>query len=346
MGKKNVTFGDIAEYTGFSKTTVSRYFNDPDSVTLENQQIIADALKALNYKENKVARILANGKTEFIGVVVPDLYLGFYSDILDKLLSSYEKYGYKFIVFAGNGQQDRERRYIEELLAYKIEGMIILSHALSSEELASYNVPVVVIEREDKYVCSVNTDNLAGGVMAAEMLLECGCERLFHINSKTAPEVPAYGRIAGFRRVCKEKDIRYEMFIDDWGSNYNEVIENTRKIIEKTEKKYGGCRKGFFISNDTHANIFLNLLIRKYGKLPDDFRIVGFDNSTISSEAVIPISTIAQQTDIIAAEAMALLSAQMNEQKKRKPVPLKKAVHKVILPVAVQRETTRNDCLV
>lgn len=59
MGKKNITFSDIAKYTGFSKTTISRYFNNPDSLTLENQQIIADALEKLNYKENKVARILA-----------------------------------------------------------------------------------------------------------------------------------------------------------------------------------------------------------------------------------------------------------------------------------------------
>ena len=64
MGKKNITFSDIAKYTGFSKTTISRYFNNPDSLTLENQQIIATALEKLNYKENKVARILANGKTD------------------------------------------------------------------------------------------------------------------------------------------------------------------------------------------------------------------------------------------------------------------------------------------
>ena len=56
MGKKNITFSDIAKYTGFSKTTISRYFNNPDSLTLENQQIIATALEKLNYKENKVAR--------------------------------------------------------------------------------------------------------------------------------------------------------------------------------------------------------------------------------------------------------------------------------------------------
>ena len=75
MGKKNITFNDIAKYTGFSKTTVSRYFNNPDSLTLKNQQIISDALDKLNYQENKVARILANGKTEFIGVIIPNLYL-------------------------------------------------------------------------------------------------------------------------------------------------------------------------------------------------------------------------------------------------------------------------------
>ena len=47
MGKKNITFSDIAKYTGFSKTTISRYFNNPDSLTLENQQIIATALEKL-----------------------------------------------------------------------------------------------------------------------------------------------------------------------------------------------------------------------------------------------------------------------------------------------------------
>ena len=90
MGKQNVTFDDIAKYTGFSKTTVSRYFNNPDSLTLKNQQIIADALVALDYKENKVARILANGNTEFIGVIVPNLYLHYYSEILNRILSTYE----------------------------------------------------------------------------------------------------------------------------------------------------------------------------------------------------------------------------------------------------------------
>ena len=88
MKQKKVTFADIAAYTGFSKTTISRYFNNPDSLTLENQQIIATALEKLNYKENKVARILANGKTEFIGIIIPNLYMHYYSEILNQILSS------------------------------------------------------------------------------------------------------------------------------------------------------------------------------------------------------------------------------------------------------------------
>ena len=119
--KQNVTFADIAKYTNFSKTTISRYFNNPDSLTEKNQKIIADALEKLNYQENKVARILASGQTEFVGVIIPNLFLHYYSEMLDRILSTYETFGYKFLVFLSNGDADTERQYIQELLAYKIE---------------------------------------------------------------------------------------------------------------------------------------------------------------------------------------------------------------------------------
>ena len=64
--KKKITFNDIAKKTNFSKTTISRYFNNPDSLTEESKKKIENALVELDYKENKVARSLANGKTEMI----------------------------------------------------------------------------------------------------------------------------------------------------------------------------------------------------------------------------------------------------------------------------------------
>ena len=159
MSKKQVTFADIAAYTHFSKTTISRYFNHPDSLTLENQEKISQALDILGYKKNKLAKVLANGKSEFIGIIIPNLYLHYYSEMLTQLLSSYSDYHYKFLVFSSEHGAEEEQQYIEELLSYQIEGLIVLSHTLSSKQLSSYQIPIVAIEREAEYISSVTTDN-------------------------------------------------------------------------------------------------------------------------------------------------------------------------------------------
>lgn len=340
MGKKNVTFADIAKYTGFSKTTISRYFNNLDSLTLENQQIIADALEALNYKENKVARILASGKTEFVGIIVPDLYMHYYAQMLSEILATYETFGYKFLVFEGHKDKAIEEQYIRELLAYKIEGLIVLSHTIASKELASYNIPIVTIEREDQYTCSVNTDNYMGAVQATSLLCKNNCDILFHLNQQVSETTPGYQRIQGFLDTCKEHDWPHRLILASFGKTYQENQKRLGEIFEELEQNYQGKRKGIFVSNDTHANILLNLIIRKYGALPEEYRIVGFDDSPIASSAIIPISTVGQQIGTIAYQAMELLVMQMNERKKRRPVPLKEPIHQIVTPILQRRETT------
>lgn len=340
MNSRKVTFDDIARYTHFSKTTISRYFNNPDSLTLKNQEIIAQALIDLDYKENKVAKILASGKTEFVGIIVPNLYLHYYSEMLNQILSSYEKFGYKFLVFAGNSNEAVERRYIQELLAYNIEGMIVLSHTIPSEELASYHIPIVTIEREDQYTSSVNTDNYMGGVQAAGLLYKCACDILIHINVDVPESIPAHGRIQGFLDICRERSIPHELLLKDLGNTYEDNLQALRKTADYLDHKYTGKRKGVFLANDTYANMFLNSLIRTYGSLPDDYRLIGFDNSPISSEAVIPTSTVGQQIDKIAEAAMEILVEQMNERKKRKPPAPGSPVHKIITPLLISRDTT------
>lgn len=340
MGKKNITFSDIAKYTGFSKTTISRYFNNPDSLTLENQQIIADALEKLNYKENKVARILANGKTEFIGVIIPNLYMHYYSEVLNQILKTYETFGYKFLVFTGDDQETNERKYIQELLSYKIEGMIILSHTIPSRELASYNIPIITIEREDQYVSSVNTDNYMGGVQATSLLAKIGADVLIHINAEFSSQIPSYGRIKGFTDICKEYKIPHELILTDTGHSYEETSQILKNLIDDIDIRYTGKTKGIFLPNDTFANIVLHHLIRRYGKLPDDYKLIGFDDSPVSREAIVPISTVGQQIDKIAAAAMEILNVQIKESHKRKPALSSEPVHQIIPPILIHRETT------
>lgn len=80
--------------------------------------------------------------------------------------------------------------------------------------------------------------------------------------------------------------------------------------------------KIFLLDFRIYAHMYLNSLIRMHGSLPDDYCIIGFDNSPISSEAVIPTSTVGQQIDKIAEAAMEILVKQMNERKKEdRPLP-------------------------
>ncbi len=340
MAKKQVTFADIAEYTHFSKTTISRYFNHPDSLTLENQEKISQALDTLGYKKNKLAKVLANGKSEFIGIIVPNLYLHYYSEMLTQLLSSYSNYHYKFLVFSSEHGAEEEQQYIEELLSYQIEGLIVLSHTLSSKKLASYQIPIIAIEREAEYISSITTDNYMGSLQATSLLIRDKCDILIHINVNVEKTVPAYDRIRAFEETCKEYQVPYDIDLSVSGNSYQEILNVIRRIFTRIEEKYPNQKKGIFLANDTYANMFLNLIFQKYGKLPPTYEIIGFDNSPIASESILPITTVGQQIDVIAQTAMELLVQQMEEQKKRAPKPLEKPIHKQITPVLIRRNTT------
>ncbi|MEY8308019.1 LacI family DNA-binding transcriptional regulator [Erysipelotrichaceae bacterium 51-3] len=338
--KKRVTFADIAKYTGFSKTTISRYFNNPDSLTLENQEIIQKTLKDLNYQENKLGKILASGQSEFIGILIPNLYLNYYAEMLDLILASYEKYGFKFIVFPGNSSPEADRKYIHELLAYQIEGLIVLSPSLPSQELAELNIPVVAIEREAKAISSVDTDNAVGGRLAAKRLLEDKCDHYIHINVDVDPEAPSYQRITSFEDYLKEHGQKALIYKFEGGSSYHELQENFKLVFEEIESRFDkDTIKGVFLANDTYANLFLNQIIRKYGHLPDTYKLIGFDGTAASAEAIVGITTVAQKKEEMIEKAMGILLEQIHQSKQRRPQNTNAPVHIQVDPVLIGRQT-------
>lgn len=344
MGKnRTVTYQDIAEYTGFSKTTISRYFNDRDSLTIEKQDRISEALTKLDYRQNKVAKVLANGKTEIVGILLPDLYHHFYYQILNYILGTYRQFGFKFLVFNGDHDVDVERKYIQELMAYKVEGMIVLSNTLSSEELAGIGIPIVGIEREDRHIHSVNTDNYLGGQMAAELLSSRGCTKLFHINSEVPPwfTIPARDRIPGFVDYCEKNGIPHEEYYFRYRREQKSLQEQICHVVEQIDNCGTEGKTGIFAANDTYANAALNCLLRRGKGIPSDYQIVGFDNSPIAVDSVFPISTIGQQAQLMAESAVSLLSGEMRKMRMRRPEPSAEPIHKVIPPVMVERETTK-----
>ena len=160
------------------------------------------------------------------------------------------------------------------------------------------------------------------------------------MNADLPDTAPASGRIRGFVDTCEKFHLPYDLILTDLGNTFEENRAGILKLLETLEQKYPNEKKGIFMPNDTHTNVLLNLLFQKYGKLPESYRLLGFDNSPISREAVIPTSTVGQQISVIAGTAMELLSSMMEERKKRRPEPLKEPVHKIIPPELIRRQTT------
>ena len=335
--KKKVTFSDIAKYTNFSKTTISRYFNNPESLTEETKNKIKNALTVLDYKQNKVAKCLANGKTEIIGVIVPNLFLDYYSKILNDIINTYPKNKYKFLVFLGHQDPEKEMNYIEELMAYQVEGLIILTHSISSEKLKDLDIPIVGIEREDKYISSVNSNNYSGSYEAINLLIENKCDELFHINNLPNKKIAAYDRIKAFENVCNENDKEPHYYFRDFNESYDDVYKEMINIYEDIESNFPNCKKGVFLSNDIYANIFLNILVLHGKKISEEYEIIGFDNSPISSQSIIPITTVGQDLDLIVNAAMDILINHINCKKEKIPYDIE---HVNIETKLIKRKTT------
>lgn len=335
--KNNITFDDIAKYTNFSKTTISRYFNSPETLSDNSIKKIEKALIELDYTENKVARSLARGNTEMIGIIIPNLFFHYYSQILNNLIKTYDKYNYKFLVFLGNSDPYKEMKYIKELMSYKVEGLIMLSNSIDSSTLKGLNIPIVGIEREDEFISSVNSDNFSGSIKATNLLIDNNCDILIHINGLVDKNIPSYKRIEAFKETCKKNNKSHKIYLSDLGSSFEESYDVLYKIYLDIEKKYVGQKKGIFLSSDTYANIFLNILIRNKKSIPNEYELIGFDNSPISKEAIIPITTVGQDIEKISEHAMKSLLRQINFKKNKKSYSIE---HIIVDTTLFDRDTT------
>lgn len=162
-----------------------------------------------------------------------------------------------------------------------------------------------------------------GSTQATSLLIRNKCDVLIHINVHVPQNIPAYDRIRAFEDTCKEHNIPYELNLNVQGDSYQEIFEKMRMIFQDIDNKYLHQKKRHILSNDTYANMFLNLIFQKYNCLPEEYQIIGFDNSPIAAESIIPITTVGQQIDVIAQTTMELLVEQMNEMKKENLHPFR-----------------------
>ncbi len=302
-----VKIGDIAQKSGVSLTTVSRFFNHPELLSPETQDKIQTAIKELNYQQDKLARILVTGESNLVGIIFPHLHLSFYTELLNQLIHCGKEKGYNFIIYTSNHSKEEELKLIQNLISYRIKGLILLSHLLSVQEIEQLPVPVISVERAGGKFKQINNDNFTGGKLAANLLIRNGCEVFIHINNDFREDWPSFKRILGFeyevRNLCYERFIEHH-FTDTY---MPQAADSMKKLVLHITEKYKGKKLGVFCSNDDIACLFERQCIINKIELPKTIELIGYDNSPISNHAIQPITSIDQNISLMAQLAIQAL---------------------------------------
>jgi len=324
------TLKDVAERAGVTVTTVSRMLNNRGYVSEKTKNKIRQAMKELNYRPNEFARALSLQRSNFIGLIVPSARNMFFSKVIDSVERQVSQHGYKLLLCTSNLEPKKEFEYFDMLSANKVAGVIIASHTQNLDKKINFDAPVISIDRIiSPKIPSICSDNYQGGVLAAEHLISKGCKKLAHISGSIHLNMDANKRYYGFRDICDKNgiphiliDAKEEQFLSmNYDSIINTLLDNHPDV------------DGIFTSNDIIAAQVITICSRRGIKIPDQIKVVGYDDIDLCTIFNPSITTIRQSIDEICLYAVESIISKVENDK---PIP-----SCIIFPVTlIERETT------
>ena len=278
---------DVAKLANVSVATVSRVINNKGYVNEHTRRLVERAIKELNYVPNEVARALFRKSSKIIGIILYDLKNEFFNEMISRMEEIIFKHGYKTMICTIGDDPDRERNYLQMFITNKISGLIICADISPAGINQLPDIPIVALERIVKdSIPSINCDNVMGGELAAQKLAFAGCKNILHF---TGPYHLTFSdeRSNGFLNILSDFP---EISIHSLELEFNTFTETEISDFLNKHPKVDGV----FAASDRIAASVLKCL-KKIGKsIPQDVKVIGFDNVSIAEMTNPTLSTIAQ----------------------------------------------------
>jgi LacI family transcriptional regulator len=168
-------------------------------------------MEELGYQPNRLARSLRSGKTQTIGMIVPDSADPFFAEVARGIEDTAFENGYSLILCNSDANLGKEAFYTDVLVEKQVDGILFLAAGLSTErilDLQQRGMPVVVVDRElpAAHVDLVVTDNAGGGWSATRHLIDLGHRRIGYITAPSDLTLSEY-RSTGYRKALEEAGI-------------------------------------------------------------------------------------------------------------------------------------------
>jgi LacI family transcriptional regulator len=209
-----VTLRDVAKRAGVSAMTVSRVVNGGGGVDPETQRKVEDAILALDYVPNRLARSLISHQSKTIGLIVPDVVNPFFAPVVRGAEATARKAGYRVLLCNSEADLRLEREYIEDLVAHRVEGLLIAPATdrsrVSLLALQKSGFPIVLLDRSlPDFDCdSVVSDSTAGARKLVEHLIKVGHRRIAHFTESDDVST-SRDRLEGYRQALEAARIPY-----------------------------------------------------------------------------------------------------------------------------------------
>ncbi len=306
------TLKDVAKEAGLAVETVSRVLNNRGYISEKTRKKVYEAMDKIGYKPNIIARTLSKGRSDAISVIMPHMVHPYFS----QMLSEIEQYAAEkqFQVFVNNSTGDiqKETNVLELCENSLVAGVLIFSQQVKPETLKKFNLPIITIERfiEGGTGC-VLCDNYKGGKLAADELIDKGCKNLLMLGSVWQRKMPADVREDGFMDICRKRGVNAKVLTSNpeeyKDMEYHESIIKALTDFPDTD--------GVFCSSDLIAAQVIQVATKMGKKIPEDLKIIGFDDTELSKLTTPPITTIHQPIREMARLALDLIFDTLDNKK-------------------------------
>jgi LacI family transcriptional regulator len=326
MSPSNTTIRDVARLSGVSPMTVSRVINDSDRVSPETRRRVEEAISELGYVPSRLARGLSRQRTGTLAVIVPDVANPFFTAILRAAEEVARRADYHVILGDTRSDLSVERDVIEELIAHRVEGIMIAPvgdrSATHLRRLAEFGVPFVLIDRTVPGLdCDVVLGDSSGGARRlVEHLVALGHRRIgFIVESDDVST--ARDRRAGYEAALTGAGIALDpTLVVNASADPSGGSAGMSRLLELDERP-----TAVFTVNNLAAVGAIEAVRAAGLEVPDDVALVCFDDIEYASR-LYPFLTAMEQP----AQTFGTLGTQLLLERIEGRGPERR--HEVVLP--------------
>lgn len=300
-----VTIKDVAREANMSVATVSRVLNASGPVSEKARRLIREIAGRMRYVPHSGARSLITSKTETLGVLLPDLYGEFFSEVIRGMDDTAQKNGFHLLISRAYADRHGIETAIRAMRG-RVDGVVAMSPDLDAESLLSLpsTIPVVLLcsVSRGNEIDSLTIQNARGAREMVKHLVSLGHRRIAIIKG-SARNYDAAERLRGYRMALREAGIAPDASLELVG-NFTESggYEAAVELLATRDRP-----TAIFAANDSMAIGALSALRESGVEVPNEMAVAGFDDIPLARYMDPPLSSVHVPICELGARAVELL---------------------------------------